>query len=91
MKKALIFGVGRNYEAYKKSIFSSYEIIGLADNSHSKQGTIVDNYTISDINDFSDDEMDVILVTPTDGKEMIELKLSILLDNFFSPIFKLKN
>ncbi|MBO6179241.1 MAG: hypothetical protein J6O04_08710 [Selenomonadaceae bacterium] len=72
MKKALIFGVGRNYEAYKKSIFSSYEIIGLADNSHSKQGTIVDNYTISDINDFSDDEMDVILVTPTDGKEMIE-------------------
>ena len=71
MKRALIFGVGQNYEAYKKSIFSNYEIVGLADNSHSKQGTMVDNYAISDINNFSPDEVDVVLVTPTNGDEMI--------------------
>lgn len=42
MKKVLIWGIGRNYQANKNIIRNDIEIIGFVDNNSTVQGTVVD-------------------------------------------------
>lgn len=78
-KKAVIFGVGRNFERRKSYYFENYEIVGFVDNN--KVGQIIKGWggaddgkeaVVCSINDLNAFCYDVVIITPTYYKEMKE-------------------
>ena len=63
MDKVIVFGIGYDFFYHKKTIFSNYIVVGLVDNSPTKQGLIVNEFAIKSITDFSQNSYDNILVT----------------------------
>jgi len=73
MKKAVIFGGGKNYHKLKKHIpvFFNVEIIAIVDNSITIQGSSVDGFNVIPPKKLNYIEYDVIIVTPIKPKEII--------------------
>jgi len=73
MKKAIVFGLGYNYEKYKKLIPSYFdvEIIAITDNDINKHGIIVDGFTVIAPEKIRNIEFDIIIITPSACEQII--------------------
>lgn len=85
MRKAVVFGLGKNYEYCKKSISSLYnvEVIALSDNDSNRHGETVDNVEVIAPENISTLDYDVVLITPVKYEAIVtQLRLiGISVDN----------
>jgi hypothetical protein len=62
MKKAVIVGLGQNFELFKDYIFEYYEVTALMDNDKLKQGKVITFLTVMSPCDIFNVEYDVIII-----------------------------
>lgn len=60
MKKAVIFGAGRNYFDFEKEINEQYEIVGIVDNDSGKWGWNIRGITVARPKDLETISFDVV-------------------------------
>ncbi|MBQ6463056.1 MAG: FkbM family methyltransferase [Pseudobutyrivibrio sp.] len=78
MMKAIVFGVGRNFNIYIDKIANNYEVVGITDNDESKLLKFNNGITINDIDTI---EYDLIIITPVNYREIYDQLLNIGIPN----------
>ncbi len=71
MKKALVFGTGKNYTKFINQIKNDFEVIGLIENDIEKQGKQLGGYNVLSLKNALELSYDVIIVTPELGRQNI--------------------
>jgi len=78
MKKAIVFGIGRNFLSSEANISREYDIIGLVDNAIQKHSEVINGRMVHPPEKIFELQYDVILIAPSDpiGKEIYEQLLN---------------